>query len=304
MEKNYNRNEEKSFKGLTQQREAEDRMNRYYVQAVGDEDITRREANVKHFDMGANRYQAVVYAEPVHYRESGSNEWKEIDNTLEEAASEQGRRVLRNRANRVQVELPCTADDGSMAAITVSGNTFAWKFEKEVHPVDARIRSGEELKRERLAKLAQKQPKYVGRTLSDLQAADLEKELGTEQERRADIAKLRSQSIYEELLPGVSVKYTLSSESVKEDIILSEAEALKNAAIRLSKEYEYKVTDGHELKVLDKSNGKELFVMSAPVVYDAEGAETDAEIALTDCGEYVRMEYQIDPEYMAKAAYT
>ena len=34
----------------------------------GEEDISRRELNVKHFNLGEGRHQAVLYDAPVHYR--------------------------------------------------------------------------------------------------------------------------------------------------------------------------------------------------------------------------------------------
>lgn len=145
--------------------------------------------------------------------------------------------------------------------------------------------------------------KFAGRTPDSLRNADLSAELETEQERRGDIARLKAENIYEEVLPGVSVRYTMNSEAVKEDIILANAQALDNASLRLPKDFDYAVTEGQQLKVLDKATGAELFNMSTPVVYDAAGRETIADAVLTDCGEYVRMAYVIDPAFMAEAQF-
>ena len=152
-------------------------------------------------------------------------------------------------------------------------------------------------------KQAQKMAKFAGRTPDSLRNADLSAELETEQERRGDIARLKAENIYEEVLPGVSVRYTMNSEAVKEDIILANAQALDNASLRLPKDFDYAVTEGQQLKVLDKATGAELFNMSTPVVYDAAGRETIADAVLTDCGEYVRMAYVIDPAFMAEAQF-
>jgi RHS repeat-associated protein len=46
----------------------------------------KREQNIKHFLNEDLSYQAVVYNYPVHYKENG--EWKDIDNTLEDASDE------------------------------------------------------------------------------------------------------------------------------------------------------------------------------------------------------------------------
>ena len=294
--------EEQSFFSMPQRVKAE-RMEKLFTRAVGDELVEKREEMVKHFDMGANRYQAVVYSEPVHYRESEEETWQEIDNTLEEAVNEQGRRVLRNRANRMHVEFPQEMDGGSMAEITDGCRKFAWRFEEEAQPIRAKIRSGAELKHERLMKKAQKLPKYVGRTLESLQAADLETEMETEQERRGEIAKLKSENTYENILPGVSVRYTLGSERVKEDIILSDAAALKHAKLRLPKDFDYEVSPSRQLLIKDKATGEIVFTMDTPFVYDAAGKETVADIVLTDYGNYIRLEYIPDAAFMAEAQF-
>ncbi len=303
MENKILKNGETSFLHLTRQREHAERMDRLFVRAVGDEDVSKREENVKHFDLGANRYQAVVYSEPVHFRNSDTDEWQEIDNTLEETVNAQGRPVLKNRANRMHVEFPQQMDGGSMAAITDSGTTFSWRFEQEAQPVRAKVRTGAELKQERLVKQAQKMAKFVGRTLDSLKNADLSSEIETEQERRGDIAKLKAANTYEEVLPGVSVRYTLSSETVKEDIILAKAEALSRAAIRLPRQFDYAVDESKKLLVKDKDTGDIAFTMNTPFVYDAAGKETIADIVLTDCGEYIRMEYVLDATFMAEAQF-
>ena len=278
------------------------RMKRLYEDASGTEEVALRDENVKHFNLGANRRQAVVYSQPVHFRDSEGH-WQEIDNTLESAITAQGRRVLRNRAGRMRVEFPQQADGGSMASITENGRTFAWRFEQEAQPVRAVARTGAQLKQERLVAQAQAMPKFVGRTVESLKAADLTAEIETAQEQRGDIAQLKSENTYENVLPGVSVRYTLASDRVKEDIILANAEALSRAAIRLPKAFDYEATDSAQLLVKDAQSGAVAFKMDTPLVYDAEGKETLAEIVLTDAGEYVRMEYRIDPLFMADAVY-
>ena len=45
-----------------------ERRSELFEQAPGEEAVEKREESVKHFRLGPGRYQAVVYAEPVHYR--------------------------------------------------------------------------------------------------------------------------------------------------------------------------------------------------------------------------------------------
>lgn len=302
MKKNNMNQKEQPLVGMPQYMKTE-RMDRLFVHAAGDEIVEKRGEMVKHFNMGANRYQAVVYSEPVHFRESEEEAWQEIDNTLEETVNEQGRPVLRNRANRMHVEFPQEMDGGNMAAITDGGKTFTWRFEEEAQPIRAKIRTGAQMKHEQLVKQAQKLPKYVGRTIESLQAADLEHELETEQERRGSIARLKAENTYDNVLPGVSVRYTLSSEKVKEDIILADAAAHKHAKLRLPKDFDYEVTDSKQLLIIDKADGKVVFTMNAPYVYDAAGKDTVADVILTDCGAYIRLEYSLEDAFMKEALF-
>ena len=296
-------NDKPSFLSPAQEREKRERLNRLFVQAVGSEDVSRRTENTKHFNLGANRYQAVVFSEPVHFRASEKEEWKEIDNTLEEAVNAQGRNVLRNRANRVRMEFPKQMDGGSMASVSANGKTFAWRFEQEMQPVEATVRTGAQLKQERLIGIAREMPKYAGCTLDSLKSVDLSAEIETEQERRSDVVSLEAENTYKDVLPGVSIRYTLDSDRVKEDIILFNDKALRYTAIRLPKQYDYDVTVNGEVLVHDKDTGEIVFTMETPFVYDAQDNETVAGVVLTDCDEYVRMEYVIDEAYRAKAIY-
>ena len=100
---------------LTENRQL--RLERMFAQAAGKEDISRRDECVKHFNLGGNRRQAITYPQPVHYRNS-EGAWEEIDNTLEEEITPRGRRILRNKSNRVKMEFPQEADGGSMASIS------------------------------------------------------------------------------------------------------------------------------------------------------------------------------------------
>ena len=137
MENRILKNDAQSFLHLARQRDKAERMNRFFAQRIGTEEVSRREENVKCFDMGMNRRQAVVYSEPVHFRNADSEAWQEIDNTLEEAVTAQGRQVLRNRANRMRVEFPIQMDGGDMASVTENGRTFAWRLEQAAQPAAA-----------------------------------------------------------------------------------------------------------------------------------------------------------------------
>ena len=53
------------------------------INLSGREELSRREACAKHFHLGGNRYQAVIYPQNVHFRNPETGAWQEIDNTLD-----------------------------------------------------------------------------------------------------------------------------------------------------------------------------------------------------------------------------
>ena len=294
---------ENKISDVLRKQDENERLNELFANAEGSEDAALREEHIKVFNLGGNRHQAVIYPEPVHFRDPKTGKWQDIDNTLEETVTAIGRRMLRNHAGRVRMEFPVRMDGGCMASITDGDHTFAWRFEQEPQPILAAVRTGLQMQKERLIQMARALPKFVGRTLESLETADLPAELENAQERRAALPRLNAENTYEGVLPGVSVRYSVNGETLKEDIILASADALSRAAIRLPKDYDYEVTEQSELRVKDRETGETRFIMRRPNVYDSSGEEVFASVVLSDMDEYVRMEYVVDAAFMESAAY-
>ena len=72
--------------------------------AIVAEDISKRDQYQKEFKLEDNARLLVVYPEAVHYEKNG--EWEDIDNTLIASQSMNGKSVLINQANVVDMELP------------------------------------------------------------------------------------------------------------------------------------------------------------------------------------------------------
>ena len=261
------------------------------------EDVSRREANVKHFCLDGNRRQAISYSANVHFRDA-QGRWADIDNTLE-SVMVGGREMLRNRANAVSMLLPRRMNAGSEVSVSRNGKTFSWRFE-QADGGDARVFTGAELKKLRLAHLAQKLPRYVGRTLESLLNANLAEELETPVESRMAPMLMCSEARYEQICPGVSVRYSLNGERLKEDILIDNADALNRAVIRLSDAFDYCVSEDGELLVCDRETGEIEFMMGVPIVYDANDRFTRAQVQLEDG---VRMRYALDAEWLNAAAF-
>ena len=279
-----------------------ERRSELFEQARGDEVLEKRRENIKQFHLGHGRYQAVVFPEPVHYQEDGDG-WKDIDNNLEDATDAAGRPILRNRANALRVELSKSADSGKLARIESSGHVLEWSLDGMPTAVAPVVRQGAQIKQARLVARAQAMPSFVGRTRASLEKADLTI-LETEAEKRADLtATMDSDAIYENVLPGLSVRYTLHGQTLKEDLILANAAARSHAALRLPDTYDYEAMDDGSVSVRDKVTGECYYVFEAPYVYDAENAEIPATVVLTPVSDGVRMHYELDEEALAQAAF-
>lgn len=82
---------------------------------IVEEDISKREENVKHFLNENGSYTAVMYDGPVHYKRG--NAWAEIDNSL---ISSDGH--LENRDNPFKVQLPTEIDSNSPVMVSYSAS--------------------------------------------------------------------------------------------------------------------------------------------------------------------------------------
>ena len=97
---------ENKISDVLRKQDENERLNEMFANAVGSEDAALREEHIKVFNLGGNRHQAVIYPEPVHFRDPKTGKWQDIDNTLEETVTAIGRRMLRNHAGRVRMEFP------------------------------------------------------------------------------------------------------------------------------------------------------------------------------------------------------
>ena len=304
----------------------EQEMMRAFEEAQGREVLEWRDRHTKHFDLGEGRYQAISYAEPVHFERDGT--WVEIDNQLEERELEDGRHVLANRNNAVKMRLAERADAAVRVEVEHRGRKLGWSFEEEAGAVGARAVQGEALKQARMkarvdkarsllkkeqaAWAAQAMPAAEeGQALKPERAAELDRALkeleGMEtrpQEARMDLSEKASEVRYDGLLPGISVKYSLDGERIKEDIIVENRAALDHVKLKLPAEYEYEKSEDGWVTVKDAQSGEALFYFAAPYAYDSgDGEGAPVKVSLERMDGYVRMRYELDEAYAEKAVY-
>lgn len=261
----------------------------------------KRDRYTKHFMLPEKGTAAAVYPEPVHYEtESG---WEEIDNRLE-AVSKDGKECYQNKASDLQVCFAKQTGENTLVSMEKDGKKVSWTMEENV--VLARsarqARTGkssfqilteeefpkgpEELYEETWRKdIPEDEPTEgsgdeTGDEVTILPPAseDTPADGGSkdmpevkEIQQKMGVKHLTSEGMYEEILPGVNVHYTLQSQRLKENIRLKTAQAAEQELI-----FHLRYTDMEMKKEEDGSLGlysenQRIFWFDKPYMYDAKG---------------------------------
>ena len=261
----------------------------------------KRDRYTKHFMLPEKGTAAAVYPEPVHYEtESG---WEEIDNRLE-AVSKDGKECYQNKASDLQVCFAKQTGENTLVSMEKDGKKVSWTMEENV--VLARsarqARTGkssfqilteeefpkgpEELYEETWRKdIPEDEPTEssgdeTGDEITILPPAseDTPADGGSkdmpevkEIQQKMGVKHLTSEGMYEEILPGVDLHYTIQSQRLKENIRLKTAQAAEQELI-----FHLRYTDMEMKKEEDGSLGlysenQRIFWFDKPYMYDAKG---------------------------------
>ena len=112
-------------------------------QIIG-EDESRRDETTKHFIMSDGSRRAVMYSQPVHYRENGK--WIDVDNTL--TYNEDSESYI-NKKNSFNVEFKKKFNSENLFSIENEGYTLSWEYKGSVlrrNFVNAEVEKGKETK--------------------------------------------------------------------------------------------------------------------------------------------------------------
>lgn len=209
--------------------------------------VSRREENVKHFDLGHGRFQAVAYGNAVH-RKDENGVWQDIDNRLYPA---------KDRA-----DLYATADGrttvsayshSSKALITLRENGYV------IALAPVFTQTAEKLKAASAVEIQNHKENKIDsdRTLSIKDAAEA-----------SNTTTIR----YADVFSSVDVEYLLSGNDIKENIIVNNEQneytySFALAVVNLTPE----LKPTGEIVLSDSSTGTEEYWIPAPYMYDAHG---------------------------------
>ena len=239
--------------------------------------ISKRTACMKVFEHADHRFTAAIYGTPVHYMKDGR--WEEIDNRLEAAADEPLADDMENISGAFKVRLSNKVKKKQMVSMGKGSRKLTWGF------VDANSVKRQILKETE----AERQPDSAGA---------LEHTADSEKDPTAAYAvrHLKSRILYPEAFHGVDIRYTIGPESLKEDLVLKQADAVHAFTWRYAPGGLKARQEGTDI-LFEDAKGTKVYRLSAPYMTDAAGEVSHGlTLTLTDDGgeknkeAYVRLE--------------
>ena len=225
------------------------------------EEESLREENVKHFKMPDGSYTAVVYSNPVHRKDS-NGVWQDIDNRMNESTVK-NKQAYVTADGRATFSKKINSDDPTVFELSENGYSIKVSF------ADSNIKNT-------TAKLSNHATKYVPTGNDDVET----------QYKKLKTIDNNTTISYKNLLKGMTLEYVLSSNDVKENIVIEKAQD----AYDYSFTYELVglvalLNEDGSISLIDEVTEDGVYVIPAPYMYDAEGETSyDVSYTLTDLG--------------------
>ena len=240
------------------------------------EDESRREENVKHFLRSDGSYTAVQYRKPVHYRETDEDAWQDIDNTLvpdvqppepapgEETGSLSGE----------------TGDDPAASEDPVAPSAEAVWYVPASSPVDvafAQDSACESLVRYQSGEytLAWRYARTAASVVTGEQESFAPEESAERDGAEFYLEALSGGIVYRNLLPNIDVEYVVTSNLLKENLILK-SRAVQSAIVAVYEIGNLQAEQKSATEIALKDGDKTVFTIVAPVMMDASEAQSTA----------------------------
>ena len=166
-----------------------------------------RSEYTKYFRMSDGSYVAAQYAQPVHYEENGK--WKEYDYSVTKDESTENF-VIENTDNKMSFPEEFKADNG--AQIEVSARDYEIKFSPVVEKKLLKKYKGEIKEHKKL-----KSNEITEEILNVAPSEDV----ADKNDEKLKIANQKGAIAYEEVYKSVDLEYEISSNQVKESIVLN-----------------------------------------------------------------------------------
>jgi hypothetical protein len=235
---------------------------------LGEEESLRTE-DTKHFRLSDGSFVAVSYGTAVHFQDE-TGAWQDIVNTPALTMDQSQSEIYRIINGETAILFAASTQAGNLFA--VSSNDVSVSFSLPETPLE-----------------------MTASTTTLHSAAEAEIISITEEETTQDLGQLcadhfmpeelRSQILYEEIYPGVDLKYTTYGYTVKEDIIVKSKQDSYHYEFLLNmKGLSAILEEGGSITLRDKTNNP-VFRIPAPFMTDSNGAlSEDVFYSLTEQG--------------------
>ena len=228
----------------------------------------KREEDVKHFLNSDGSFTAVKYAEPVHYRQTDEAEWVDIDNTLSIHSGS-----YTPASSPLDVSFADNFGDRTVS-VRSQGYELSWSY---LRP-DAEITPPDIVETQELTPAEGTDTQ----ALKPIEDADMsikaqKLELAAEKAEPYMMPEAVTDGlVYADVFPNVDIEYILDSVNLKENIVLKESGA-QNEFVAQYNIGELTATQVDEQNIeLRDAQGKTIFCISAPYMFDAAGQTSNA----------------------------
>lgn len=201
--------------------------------------VAKRGEFEKHFQNEDGTITVATYASPVHYK-SANGEWIDIDNTLVENLSSKAivqDKVYINKGNSFKVTLNEKTNSNDLASIQMDGYELSWQISDTLDTNSVVINSVDE----------------------------------TKEFTKTELNKIYSEIIYKNAFNNADLRYNLSFQSLKEEVILHQIPTFDKIKYTIKVEnLKAKLDKDSNVIFYDVDDEiKEVFRISAPFAYDA-----------------------------------
>ena len=201
-----------------------------------------RTENSKEFLLEDGTKMIAQYNEPVHYKDS-KDKWVEYNNTLSEnktaSPDEAGDSSYTNKSSDISVNLSNKAKSKNMISLQSDGYKISWGYDN------------------------------AGKSKADVKKNN-EKTSGND--KFTTLKNITTETLYKDVFNDVDLQYFVTTTGIKENIILKSSKAQNEFTLN------YKIPnltaeqkDDKTITLSDK-DGKEIYTISAPYMYDAKGS--------------------------------
>ena len=203
-----------------------------------------RTENSKEFLLEDGTKMIAQYNEPVHYKDS-KGKWVEYNNTLSEdktaSPDEAGDSSYTNKSSDISVNLSNKAKSKNMISLQSNGYKISWGYDN------------------------------AGKSKADVKKNN-EKTSGND--KFTTLKNITTETLYKGVFNDVDLQYFVTTTGIKENIILKSSKAQNEFTLN------YKIPNltakqkDDKTITLSNKDGKEIYTISAPYMYDANGSSS------------------------------